>query len=224
MCDPQAASAGERSKRANLGLDLCPLFASMGRKRRLESGFTRVLNPKDERIIQKEKSKEKLAPLVQRPRDEERLGAVPPELFFQYNTALGPPFRVLIDTNFINFSIQNRIDLQKGLMDCLFAPAKACVTDCVVAELEKLGRKYRVALRIVRDASLVQRLKCTHKGTYADDCIVERVMAHRVFIVATCDRDLRRRLRKIPGVPIMYIAQHKYTVERMPDAFMAPRV
>lgn len=198
---------------------------NMTRKsRRQRTGITRVINPKDERVIQKEKSKQQVAPVVHRPRDEERLGPVPPELFFQYNTALGPPFRVLIDTNFINLSIQNRIDIQKGLMDCLYAPAKPCVTDCVVAELEKLGRKYRVALRILRDPELVQRLKCTHKGTYADDCIVDRVIAHRVFVVATCDRDLRRRLRKIPGVPIMYIAQHKYTVERMPDAFMAPRL
>ncbi len=37
-------------------------------------------------------------------------------------------------------------------------------------------------------------------------------------IVATCDRDLKRRIRKIPGVPIMYVAQHKYAIERMPEA------
>lgn len=58
-----------------------------------------------------------------------------------------------------------------------------------------------------------------HKGTYADDCIVQRVTQHRCYIVATCDRDLKRRLRKIPGVPIMYIVQHRYSIERMPDAF-----
>ena len=37
-----------------------------------------------------------------------------------------------------------------------------------------------------------ERLPCTHKGTYADDCICERVKQHRCYIVATCDRDLRR--------------------------------
>ena len=37
--------------------------------------------------------------------------------------------------------------------------------------------------------------------------------------MATCDRDLKRRIRKIPGVPIMYITQHRYSIERMPDAF-----
>lgn len=30
-------------------------------------------------------------------------------MFFKYNTALGPPFRVLVDTNFINFSIKNKV-------------------------------------------------------------------------------------------------------------------
>ena len=37
--------------------------------------------------------------------------------------------------------------------------------------------------------------------------------------MATCDRDLKRRLRKIPGVPIMYVTQHKYSIERLPDDF-----
>lgn len=44
---------------------------------------------------------------------------------------------------------------------------------------------------------------------------------HKCYIVATNDKDLKRRIRKIPGVPIMYISQHKYTIERMPDAYGA---
>ena len=72
--------------------------------------------------------------------------------------------------------------------------------------------------RIAKD-SRFETLPCMHKGTYADDCIVNRVTQHRCYIVATCDRDLKRRLRKIPGVPIMYITQHRYSIERMPDAF-----
>ena len=42
---------------------------------------------------------------------------------------------------------------------------------------------------------------------------------HKCYLVATCDRDLKRRLRKIPGVPIMYISQHRYSVEQMPDDY-----
>jgi hypothetical protein len=43
------------------------------------------------------------------------------------------------------------------------------------------------------------------------------LLQHRCYLVATCDRDLKRRLRKIPGVPIMYIAGHKYAIERLPE-------
>ncbi|XP_044291730.1 rRNA-processing protein FCF1 homolog [Varanus komodoensis] len=68
-----------------------------------------------------------------------------------------------------------------------------------------------------------ERLPCTHKGTYADDCLVQRVTQHKCYIVATVDRDLKRRIRKIPGVPIMYISNHRYNIERMPDDYGAPR-
>jgi hypothetical protein len=43
-----------------------------------------------------------------------------------------------------------QIDLVKGMMDCLYAECKPCITDCVMAELEKLGQKYRVALKVAK--------------------------------------------------------------------------
>lgn len=170
-----------------------------------------VLNPK-----KKDLSLEKL------PRN---VPAISSALFFKHNTALGPPYLVIVDTNFINFSIQNKLDLVTGMMNCLYAKCTPCITDCVMAELEKLGQKYRVALRIAKDPRF-ERLPCMHKGTYADDCIVDRVTQNKCYVVATCDRDLKRRLRKIAGVPIMYITQHKYSVERMPEATIggAPRI
>ena len=202
--------------------------------------------------------------------------AMPTSLFFSHNEALVPPYRVIVDTNFINLSLENRVDIVKSMMDVLYAkgafqpllskprersdvdlaPAHAaipCISDCVLAELEKLGHQYRLALRCVlplppltgpQDSVLTmllprprpsrfalaprrprpprpppppspplaplsvardprfERLPCSHKGTYADDCIVNRVTQHRCYIVATCDRQLRRRLRKVPGVPV----------------------
>jgi U3 small nucleolar RNA-associated protein 24 len=169
-----------------------------------------VLNPK-----RKDTSIDKL------PRNVPNTSAA---LFFKHNSALGPPYQVLVDTNFINFSIQNKLDLEKAMMDCLYAKCTPCITDCVMAELEKLGQKYRVALRVAKDQRF-ETLPCTHKGTYADDCIVDRVTRHKCYIVATCDRDLKRRIRKIPGVPIMFIQQHQYSIERLPEATIggAPR-
>ena len=49
-------------------------------------------------------------------------------LFLAHNTELVPPYRVLIDTNFINFSLQNKLELISGMMDCLYAK---CAFLCV---------------------------------------------------------------------------------------------
>lgn len=139
-------------------------------------------------------------------------------LFFQYNNAIKPPYQVLVDTNFINFSIQKKLDLVKGMVDALYATCVPIVTDCVLAELEKLGPKYRIALRMARDPRIT-RLRCSHSGTYADDCMVERVMQHKCYIVATNDADLKRRIRKIPGIPLMSVGGHSYVIERLPEMF-----
>ncbi|KAM3076063.1 rRNA-processing protein fcf1 [Clarireedia jacksonii] len=138
-------------------------------------------------------------------------------LFFQYNEALVPPYHILIDTNFLSHTVQRKLPLLESLMDTLYAKCIPVITSCVMAELEKLGPKYRIALRIARDERW-QRLQCDHKGVYADDCIVDRVVKHKIYIVATNDRDLKRRVRKVPGVPIMSVARGKYVIERLPDA------
>ena len=140
-------------------------------------------------------------------------------MFLTYNNSLGPPFHVLLDTNFINFSMQNKMEIIPSMMDCLMAKCVPYLCDCVLAELERLGKKFRIALRIARDPRF-SRLTC--ESTYADDCIVRRVTQHRFYIVATCDKDLKRRIRTIPGVPIMYISRHRYTIERLPEVFGAP--
>eukprot|EP00823_Brevimastigomonas_motovehiculus_P007804 TRINITY_DN697_c3_g1_i1.p1 TRINITY_DN697_c3_g1~~TRINITY_DN697_c3_g1_i1.p1 ORF type:complete len:197 (+),score=45.42 TRINITY_DN697_c3_g1_i1:74-664(+) len=180
----------------------------------------RLISPKDSRL----KNNQKKAEQKQEEKKKEsvnRVAKIPSHMFFSYNTSLGPPYHIIIDTNFINFALQNRLDVYKASMDCLLAKCTIYISDCVMAELEKLGSKYRVALRIAKDPRF-ERLPCTHKGTYADDCIVQRVTQNKCYIVATCDRDLKRRIRKIPGVPIMYIHSHKFSIERFPDVNNAP--
>lgn len=139
----------------------------------------------------------------------------PSTLFFNYNQALGPPYQIICDTNFINFSIKNKLDVKQALMDCLLAKTIPYVTECIIAELENLGAKYRVALQIVKNNFEV--LPCSHKGTYADDCIVERITRHKCYMVGTCDKELKGRIRKVPGIPIVYIKRRQYAVEKMPE-------
>uniref|UniRef100_A0A2K6AVK5 PIN domain-containing protein n=1 Tax=Macaca nemestrina TaxID=9545 RepID=A0A2K6AVK5_MACNE len=169
------------------------------KKTRKYATMKRMLSLSDQRLKEKDrlkpKKKEKKDPSALKERE---VPQHPSCLFFQYNTQLGPPYHILVDTNFINFSIKAKLDLVQSMMDCLYARCIPCITDCVMAEIEKLGQKYRVALRI-------------------------RVTQHKCYIVATVDRDLKRRFRKIPGVPIMYISNHRYNIKRMPDDYGAPR-
>jgi U3 small nucleolar RNA-associated protein 24 len=107
------------------------------------------------------------------------------------------------------------------MMDCVYAKCIPCITDCGMAETEKLGQKCLVALRIAKDPRF-DRLPCTHKGTYTDDCLVQKVTQHKCYIVATADCHLKQRIRKIPGIPIMYIFNHRYNIKRMPDDYGVP--
>lgn len=182
----------------------------------------RLIAPNNPLLKIKDLSKADAAPVIGKPTDKARLAANPnpSSMFFRYNPNLGPPFRILLDTNFINFSVANKLDPTRAVLNCLAAPATIYITDCVIAELQKLPKKYNIALRVARDRRF-KRLVCTHKGTYADDCLVNRIASHRIYIVATCDKDLKRRIRKVPGIPIMYISGHKYRVERLPET-LAP--
>ncbi|KEZ39693.1 hypothetical protein SAPIO_CDS9641 [Scedosporium apiospermum] len=142
---------------------------------------------------------------------------MPVQMFFSHNTALVPPYNCLVDTNFITHSVQRKLSLVQASMDLLYAKVNMYITTCVLAELEKLGPKYRLALRVAKSENF-EVLKCQHKGIYADDCIFDRVSKSRIFIVGTDDKDLQRRLRKIPGVPIMKVGRGKYVIENMPGA------
>jgi hypothetical protein len=39
-------------------------------------------------------------------------------LFFKYNSQLGPPYQVIVDTNFINFSIKNKVGTTSVQSQC----------------------------------------------------------------------------------------------------------
>eukprot|EP00915_Cephaloidophora_sp_WS-2016_P004959 GHVH01006605.1.p1 GENE.GHVH01006605.1~~GHVH01006605.1.p1 ORF type:complete len:231 (+),score=34.32 GHVH01006605.1:29-694(+) len=143
-------------------------------------------------------------------------------LYFSYNEQLGPPYQVLCDTNFFNFCMQNKLDPIKGIPDFLVAKTKLFVTDCILGELEK-NHRFKMSMMLAKNPS-IKRLTCCHKGTYADDCIIQRITNHRCYIVATNDKELKQRIRKIPGVPVLYVGKGKFGIERMPDSVSAVRM
>jgi U3 small nucleolar RNA-associated protein 24 len=140
------------------------------------------------------------------------------DAFFAVNASLGPPYHVLLDTSFLNNSVRYRIDIIQGLITCLCAKVTPYITDCVMSELEKNHDRFSIALRLAKDPR-IKRIHCDHANLgYADDCLVQKVSECKCYMVATNDRELRSRIRKIPGIPIVYAKRtQQYGVERLPE-------
>lgn len=67
----------------------------------------KMISPKDTRVRENaEKAKQKQIEIHKKKEEPKQVEQAVSALFFQYNTQLGPPYHVLIDTNFINFSIR----------------------------------------------------------------------------------------------------------------------
>lgn len=82
-----------------------------------------MLNPNDPRLKANQKV-EQAKKQAQAEQNKRKIEAPASSLFFAHNEALGPPYRVIVDTNFINFSLQNKIELVQGMMDCLYAESE----------------------------------------------------------------------------------------------------
>ena len=116
------------------------------------------------------------------------------------------PNYVLIDTNFIYFSLKNKINLVSSLTDCLNAMSIPCISECVLMEIEKLGPKFKLALKYIKNKNFI-KLRCLHPKNiiYADDCIFNTVSLSRFFTVATCDSNLKKRIKKLADSKVIII-------------------
>ncbi|VDM53380.1 unnamed protein product, partial [Angiostrongylus costaricensis] len=105
--------------------------------------------------------------------------------FLKYENQLGLPFGILVDTNFVNFAVKNRLVVIQGFRGWavftltvftvdVFISAIPYVTDCVMGELEKAGRRFKIALKVVKNIRF-QHLRCDHKVIYADESLVQQV-------------------------------------------------
>lgn len=66
----------------------------------------KIISPKDTRIKENAELVKKKAEEKKKKEEPRKVEQGISALFFQYNEQLGPPYRILIDTNFINFSIR----------------------------------------------------------------------------------------------------------------------
>jgi len=124
------------------------------------------------------------------------------------------PIKVVLDANFFFVALQFNIDVFTELADLLNRRFEPIILSSTQKELQglaesrspKLQKQAQLALRLAKKCRVISVEKGL-KETY-DDVIV-RVSAECKSPVATNDRELRKRLRKV-GVPVIFLRQKQH--------------
>ena len=123
----------------------------------------KMISPKDTRVKQnseKAKRKEEELKNKEEPRQIEQAVSA---MFFEYNTQLGPPYHVLVDTNFINFSIRKKLDIgaseRLGAFPFLRSRFSVLLTRRCLARPPTRSRA-RHAVRSMMDCLLAKCIPC----------------------------------------------------------------
>ena len=118
--------------------------------------------------------------------------------------------RIALDTSFLLFAIERKIDIEEGIERLVGEPHVFVVPTSVIRELERLARSGR---RVAPYASVALKLiekwrpEIVETDKYADDWLMEQ------DIMATTDLRLARAARK-KGVRIISITKSNKLVMR----------
>ncbi|XP_026501917.1 rRNA-processing protein UTP23 homolog isoform X2 [Terrapene carolina triunguis] len=111
--------------------------------------------------------------------------------FYKYNFGFREPFQVLLDGTFCQAALRNKIQIRDQLPGYLAGATQLCTTRCVLKELESLGKELYGAKLI---AQRFQVRNCSH---FKDP-----------------DQDLATKVKKKPGVPLLFIIQNTMVLDK----------
>lgn len=122
---------------------------------------------------------------------------------------------VIIDTDILLHSIENKIDLVDEMASIIEYPIRLCVLRSTICELKKIARKSSwkisktadIALQIIKDKK-IKILEDGHLGNRPTDEKIILLAKGLDAIVATDDRELRKKLENL-GIPVVYTRERK---------------
>ncbi|KAI8974479.1 Fcf1-domain-containing protein [Pilobolus umbonatus] len=123
-----------------------------------------------------------------------------------YSVGFGfrPPYQVIVDGDFLKTGLDKKIFI-KDELNSLLGEARPMVTECILKDTKARGHDFTSAYIL---AQKFEKRKCPHKEPVSGyQCIREIVGKDNAqhYFIATQYPKLRDRLRKIPGVPIVYV-------------------
>ncbi|CAO3679000.1 unnamed protein product [Umbelopsis vinacea] len=132
-----------------------------------------------------------------------------------YQSAFGfrTPYQILLDGDFCQEGLNNKIYIKEVFPQTLMGPTKQLITSCAIAEMRSKGDEYSGAVLV---AKRFERRRCKHvEPVSSAQCIkeiIDKDNPHN-YCIATQDIDLRKHLRKIPGVPLIHINRSVVVLE-----------
>ncbi|CAJ1083191.1 rRNA-processing protein UTP23 homolog [Xyrichtys novacula] len=135
--------------------------------------------------------------------------------FYKYNFGFREPFQILIDGTFCQAALKNQIQIKEQMPKYLMGEVQLCTTSCALKELETLGKELYGAKLILQR---YQVRRCPHfkSPVPASECLLSMLgetNPHHYF-VATQDHTLTAGLKKIPGVPLLYIILNTIVLDK----------
>ncbi|XP_067281679.1 rRNA-processing protein UTP23 homolog [Pseudorasbora parva] len=135
--------------------------------------------------------------------------------FYKYNFCFREPFQILIDGTFCQAALKNKIQIKEQLPKYLMGEVQLCTTSCALKELETLAKDLYGA-KLILQRFQIRRCKHTKDPVPASECLLSMLgetNTHHYFI-ATQDQELTTALKKIPGVPLLYIILNTIVLDK----------
>lgn len=133
-----------------------------------------------------------------------------------------PPFKVLLDGNFIFACTRNSLDLKPQLQKILQDQPLMIMTKCIMRELENLKHDDVPFIKeTLQSCTKIVKLPCKHSGGILppNECIknfVGNKNEAKVFL-ATNDEDLRNYMRNEVGTVPLFFLQNNVLIMDSPS-------
>lgn len=136
-------------------------------------------------------------------------------LVYNHNFKFREPYQVLVDDQIVCDTHRASFDLVKGLQRTLQAEVKPMITQCCIQAIYETKNQDAIEL-----AKSFERRRCNHPPKEAKppiECLQSVVSVngnnkHR-YVVASQDPSIRKKLRQVPGVPLIYMNRSVMVME-----------
>lgn len=141
-------------------------------------------------------------------------------LVYNHSFKFREPYQVLVDSELVLDTFKASFDLVKGLKRTLQAEVKPMITQCCMQALYQSNNQAAIEI-----AKQFERRRCNHDPKNPKtplECLESVVNIngknkHR-YVVATQAIDIRRKLRQVPGVPLVYMNRAVMVMEPLSTA------